>query len=230
MPRRFLYLALGAWVLFPSPAARAQTTDNEDLLAAAKGDPAYSLIEDALQFVELHDLDGALKKLNEAIKLNPRSTSALVLRGCVYGAQKQWLPAEEDFKAASFISPDDIQVKLLLADVKFSEKEYNAARMLYAALISDPDWGDLAAYRVLLCDMASGHDAAAAKEFAAFNQAGENPSYYFSNAAWSLSHKKIEDAKGWLDSAGRIYPQKKNAAYAQGLVDLGYLPLPPSGK
>jgi hypothetical protein len=56
-----------------------------------------------------------------------------------------------------------------------------------------------------------------------------NPSYYFSNAAWDLVHKNLDDARGWLLSASRIYPPEKNQYYAQSLRDLGYLPIPAPG-
>jgi hypothetical protein len=96
-------------------------------------------------------------------------------------------------------------------------------------LTNDPDMGDFAQYKVFLCDLFGGHEEQAKKELDVFDAAMGNPSYYFANAAWSLVHKNIEDARGWLVSASRIYPPQKNAYYAQSLRDLGYLPIPAPG-
>jgi hypothetical protein len=106
------------------------------------------------------------------------------------------------------------------------QKQYDAARPGFVALESDPDMGDFASYKVFLCDLFGGHEAAAKKELDVFNVAMENPSYYFSNAAWDLVHKNLDDARSWLLSASRIYPLQKNTYYAQSLRDLGYLPIP----
>jgi hypothetical protein len=40
-------------------------------------------------------------------------------------------------------------------------------------------------------------------------------------------HKNTDDARGWITSAIRIFPPNENKFYAQSLLDLGYLPLPP---
>jgi hypothetical protein len=53
-----------------------------------------------------------------------------------------------------------------------------------------------------------------------------NPSYYFANVAWDLVHKRPDEARTWLLSASRIYPQQKFTYYAQSLHELGYLPIP----
>ncbi len=86
--------------------------------------------------------------------------------------------------------------------------------------------GDLAAYKVFLCDLLGGHEAVARKELDAFNDIAAKPSYFFSNAAWSLVHRNVEDARSWLNSAANVYPSAKIAYYATCLRDLGYLPLP----
>jgi hypothetical protein len=106
------------------------------------------------------------------------------------------------------------------------QKQYDVARPGFVALENDPDMGDFASYKVFLCDLFGGHPDVAKKELDAFDDVMGNPSYYFSNAAWSLVHKNTEEARSWLLSASRIYPPQKNVYYAQSLRDLGYLPLP----
>jgi Tfp pilus assembly protein PilF len=222
IPRTLFYLFL--WACAPCLATVAFAQSEAQI--PADNDPAKPMIDDAIVAIRNKNIDGAMIKLDAAIKTNPRSNTALVLRGCIYGTKKQWAQAEADFQAAEVVVPNDAQVRLLLADVRFSQKDYDTARTRYLMLVHDPDKGDLASFQVFMCDMGAGHQDAAAKEYAVFNQAGENPSYYFSNAVWSLAHKNVSDAKDWLNSASRIYPPAKNSPYIQGMVNLGYLPLP----
>ena len=116
--------------------------------------------------------------------------------------------------------------------VRWSQLPQGTSVQIRRALESDPDMGDLASYKIFLCDLFGGHEDVAKKELDAFNATGSKPSYYYSNAAWSLFHKNTEDARSWLVSALRIYPAQKNEFYQSSLKDLGYLPLPapPPGK
>ena len=180
------------------------------------------MIADSMKKMGANDVDGALNDLSQAVKLNPNSTGAYVLRASIYCQKKQWTQAEDDFKAAAQIAPTNSVLKFNLVEVKFMQKQYDAARPGYVELQKDPDMGDFASYKVFLCDLFGGHEAAAKKELDVFNDVVGNPSYYFSNAAWSLVHKNLEDARSWLLSASRIYPPRKNAYYAQSLRDLGY--------
>jgi len=232
MPKCFAFpnlTACGLILLFlptvqaqPMPAGSATNAP----AAAPPVDPSSHAMAVAIGKMNADDVNGALDKLTEAIKLNPKNSAAYVLRASIYCQKKLWTQAEEDFAAAGAIDPRNVVIKFNEVEVKFLQKQYDAARPGYAALADDPDMGDLAKYKVFLCDLFGGHEDAAAKELDAFNKAGENASYYFSNAAWDLYHKKIEDARGWLISASHIYAPQKNGYYAQSLRDLGYLPLP----
>jgi Tfp pilus assembly protein PilF len=244
MPAHFrcLSVALCASTLLLSPLGRAQqpaTTNVPSSTPTAPAKPATSaltstedqakkLIVDAIQKMNANDpdIDGALNDLSQALKLNPNSTGAYVLRASLYCQKKQWIQAENDFNAAARLAPTNVVVKFNLSEIKFMQKEYDVARPGFVALEKDPDMGDFASYKVFLCDLFGGHEDAAKKELDAFNDAGGNPSYYFSNAAWSLVHKNLEDARGWLVSASNIYPPRKNNLYAQSLRDMGYLPIP----
>ena len=189
-------------------------------------DQAQQLIANAMKMMNANDVDGALNSLSQAIKLNPNSTGAYVLRASLYCQKKQWTQAEDDFKAAAKIAPKNAVLQFNLVEVKFMQKQYDVARPGYIPLEKDPDMGDFASYKVFLCDLFGGHEDVAKKELAAFDATMGNPSYYFANAAWDLYHRNVNDARDWLLSASRIYAPRKNAYYAQSLRDLGYLPIP----
>lgn len=237
---RISRLALAASLLLLPQAGRAQeapkpespnapaiaprtpnTTLNSPIEAAEKA------ISDAVMKMKNNDADGALLSLNKALTLNPNATGAYVLRASIFCQRHQWAQAEDDFRSAARIAPTNVVLKFNLVEIKFMQKQYDIARPGYVALEKDPDMGDFASYKVFLCDLYGGHEAAARKELDTFDDIMGNPSYYFANAAWDLYYKKVDDARDWLLSASRIYPAPKFTTYGQSLRDLGYLPIPP---
>ncbi len=235
-------LALGLLVSLPGRAAQPAGTNAPTTTAPAAStltspvDAAQKMVADAVTRMNTNDIDGALNDLTQAIKLNPNSTGAYVLRASLYCQKKQWTQAEDDFKAAGRIAPKNVVLKFNLVEIKFMQKQYDQARAGFlelqkdpATLQNDPEMVDFAAYKVFLCDLFAGHQDAAKKELDVFNDTMGNPSYYFGNAAWSLVHKNLDDARSWLLSASRIYPPEKNQYYAQSLRDEGYLPIPAPG-
>ena len=194
---------------------------------AARANLAGVLLSQASRFLEQKQLDAALDKVNSALKIAPKNAEAYGLRGGIYAEKKLWDQAEKDFQTALQIDGKNVQMKFNVAEIEFMQKKYDAARPSFVALGQDSAMGDLATYKVFLCDLFGGHEEVAAKELAAFNQVGANASYYFANAAWLLYHQKTEDARGWLISAANIYAPTKFRIYAASLIDLGYMPLPP---
>jgi Tfp pilus assembly protein PilF len=190
-------------------------------------DPVTLLLSQTYQLLEQNQLDAALEKVNAALQAAPQNPIAYGLRANIYGDKKLWDQAEKDYQTAIQLDGKNAKLKFNLAAIEFLQKKYDVARPGFIALEQDQNVGDLATYKVFLCDLFGGHENVAAGELDAFNQVGSNASYYFANAAWSLYHKKTEDARGWLQSAGNIYAPQKFNLYASSLIALGYLPLPP---
>jgi tetratricopeptide (TPR) repeat protein len=176
------------------------------------------------------DVAGAFAEAETALKLDPQNGNAYLVRGSFHAQKKEWADAARDYEMARGLTPAIANlVKFDLSELKFMQKDYDGARPGFVDLQSDKDIGDLAAYKVFLCDLLGHHEDVATKELAAFDQVGGNPSYYFANASWDLLHQKTEDARSWFLSAFRIYadnPQKLTN-YSASLKNLGYLPLPP---
>jgi tetratricopeptide (TPR) repeat protein len=215
--------------LTPTATPGAAPTPSTNAASSALTSPAAAaqkMIDEAVKRMGANDTDGALNDLSQALKLNPSSTGAYVLRASIYCQKKQWPQAEADFNAAAKIAPTNSVLKFNQSEVKCMQKQYDVARPGFLALESDKEMADFASYKVFLCDLFGGHETVAKKELDVFNAAMGNPSYYFGNAAWSLVHRNLDDARSWLLSASRIYPVRKNAFYAQSLRDLGYLPIP----
>jgi hypothetical protein len=194
----------------------------------AKADANVQMLRDANDLLGKGDYDGALAKVTTELQADPHSLPGYVLRGAIYTQKRMWDKAQSDYETAHLINPHSNIVQFNLAEIDFTRKLYDAARPGFVALESDPsDIGDLAIYKVFLCDLFAGHEDVAAKELAAFNAVGSHASYYFANAAWDLFHHNVDDARGWLVSASDIYTPQKNGFYAASLRETGYLPLPP---
>ena len=224
--RDLLFALCALTVLCPlSHAQQLATTNTASPTLTSPADAAKKMIANAIDKMNAKtpDVDGAINDLSQAIKANPNSTGAYVLRASLYCQKKLWPQAEADFQAAAKIAPTNVVLKFNLVEIKFLQKQYDAARPGFLALENDPDMGDFASYKVFLCDLFGGHEDQAKKELDVFNDVMGTPSYYFANAAWSLAHNNIDEARSWLQSAYRIYPQRKNAVYAQTLHDMGYL-------
>jgi Tfp pilus assembly protein PilF len=195
----------------------------------AQAQQLVKLLQDANEALAHGDTTTALQKVNAVLQADPRSLAGYVLRGAIYSQLKQWDRAQGDYEAANLINPHSPIVQYNLANVYFKQKQYAAARPGFLELEADnkTDIGDLATYKVFLCDLFGGHQDAAARDLESIDDVGSNPSYYFAHAAWSLYHQKPEEARGWLKSANNIYSVQKNGFYASDLFELGYLPLPP---
>jgi tetratricopeptide (TPR) repeat protein len=207
----FLYLTslvvVSGLGLDPAVQAGQPSTNTAQTVSHATqpDDPVPGMLRDANHEIQQGNLDAALDTLNKIIGLNSQSGEALLMRGSLYAQRHQWNEANCDYDLALAIMPDN------------PVAEFNFAENL----------GDLAAYKAFLCDLFGAHEADAAKELANFNRAGGNPSYYFANAAWDLTHDKSSDAESWLLSASRIYANSpsKFELYTSSLKSLGYLPL-----
>ncbi len=187
---------------------------------AARANLGGVLLSQASRFLEQKQLDAALDKVNAALTIAPKNADAYGLRGGIYAEKKLWDQAEKDFQTALQIDGKNVQMKFNLAEIEFMQKKYDAARPSFVALGQNSAMGDLATYKVFLCDLFGGHEEVAGKELAAFNQVGANASYYFANAAWLLYHQKTEDARGWLISAANMYAPTKFRIYAASVLSL----------
>jgi tetratricopeptide (TPR) repeat protein len=230
MAVRFFSLAILAIGLQGSSLSHAQEAATNSPTIAPPGSNTSPTLQQAATLYGQGKPDEALGIVNAVLQTEPNSINAYILRGAIYSQKQAWDQAEKDFQTALQMDPKNDGVRYDLADLKFKQKQFDAARPAFVPLQnnSDPDIRDLIEYKIFICDLLGGHDDIAAKELDTFNQAAANPSYYFGNTAWDLVHKKPDDAKSWLISAIHIYSARKQLLYASILKDMGYLPLPSS--
>ena len=164
------------------------------------------------------NLDQAANEATTAIQLDPQNPSAYELRGSVYIEKKVWDRAERDYAKADQISPDPAY-KYKLAEIKFLQRAYGDARSRFALLRQDPRLGDIATYKVFLCDLLDRHDSIAAQDLAAMDRGAKQPSYYFGHFAWDLFHRGGGDAAKSLAAAKKLYDKSTYDLYYSFMVE-----------
>jgi hypothetical protein len=172
------------------------------------------------------ELDARLVDLDAQLDAHPDDIIALGDRGAVYAEKKSWALAEKDFSAALKLKPKLAKASFDLAEMEFQQKRYDNARPGFLALEYDPNLGNLAIYKVFLCDLFAGHEALAKKELDDINEAEADAAYYYANVAWFAYHHQADQARKWLTPATYIFSISKSMLYTSSLNDLGYLPLP----
>jgi tetratricopeptide (TPR) repeat protein len=224
---KFIRVMLGALApLFFVGATLLKADDGlSALLDGPKTNPAPIPATQPPAFVQAISPQTALEKANADIQAEPNNAINYIVRGNIYGRERLWADAQKDYGKALALDPRNSAARLDLAVIEFRQKQYDQARTGFVPLAHDPDLGDLASYMIFLCDLFGAHAEQAARELAAFNAVGRDPSYYYANVAWYIYHHDPAHARGFLDSATRIYEPAKASLYTANLVELGYLPL-----
>jgi tetratricopeptide (TPR) repeat protein len=120
--------------------AGAQVPKSEELEAVV-------YIDRAVLAYEEKRYDAALKELEEALRLDPRSVDALYYQGLVYSATDRPGDARASFEKARSIQPADTDDAFQLGVLHFSQKEYEQAEpLLRQAHQADPRRPNLGYY------------------------------------------------------------------------------------
>jgi hypothetical protein len=219
--RKYLALAL---FIFGAGHAFAQAFPTNNISAGAvtsakKSEVVAGMVEEGYSRLSSGDEEGALREVDAALQIDPKNVSAYELRGSIHIQQKLWDRAEDDYKAALAISPSTAVYKYKLAEIKFMQKLFDAARLRYLAIKDDPVLGDLATYKIILCDIFEGREEIAAGELAALNHGEKKLSYYYANALWDFTHKKIKEGDELVGTAQQTFGSAENQPYLETLID-----------
>jgi len=185
------------------------------------------LMDDSQQSLDNGALDDALVSVDSALQLDPHNASLFELRGSIYIQKKLWDRAKDDYRSALQIDPTTSSFKYKLAEIDFLQKAFAAAKPGFLALESDPALGELAKYKVFLCDLFDYEEAAARRELDSLNAAPEKKqAYYFSNAVWDLYHKNRQGANTWIVSASHLYSPSEMTLFLSSLKEVDRLNAP----
>jgi tetratricopeptide (TPR) repeat protein len=214
-------IVMAARLLLLSGAVLMTFAARADDPAPGKNKPptASDLMARATADVDEGKLDRARTEVIAALALEPNNTAALDLRASIYVEQKLWNLAERDYTRLNQLSPDPAY-QYKLAQIKFLQKEYDEARPMFAALKDDPRLGDLARYKVFICDLLGSHQAIAAHDLELLDQTGEKPSYYFGRALWLGSQGQSSAAGHYLARAAGKFSDSICALYKEAYANV----------
>jgi tetratricopeptide (TPR) repeat protein len=193
---------------------------------------ARSRVEEARQAYQQRDFATALKYLNDADQAEPNQATTITLRGEIYLEQKQYDPAEAEFKKALKADPKFRQAQFNLALVPLKKKDYATARDRFEALLGKVPGGDkseaaqLIKFNIYMAWLLEGKDSRAQKLMEQFQFTGDTPALYYAQAAWEFKHNNPTKATDWITSAKKIYSPALNVVFADSFYDLGWMQSP----
>src|SRR5229473_3006307 len=89
----------------------------------------------AITYFEAGQFDKALQPLNQAIALNPQSTSAHSLRGKTYFALREYDKAAAELRVALEFGANDFDTTFTLAIAYLQQRQFDAARRVFDGMI-----------------------------------------------------------------------------------------------
>lgn len=87
----------------------------------------YSQLGEAYLKTDLSDADGALENINKILVTDPNMTEALLLKGQLHFARKEFSNAIEAFNVYHRLLPKDIQIRLFLANAYIKNEQFEQA-------------------------------------------------------------------------------------------------------
>jgi tetratricopeptide (TPR) repeat protein len=193
---------------------------------------AKSRVEQARQAFQQRDLASALKFVNDADSADPNQAGIITLRGEILMEQKQFDPAEAEFKKALKADPKFRQAQFNLALVPLKKKDYTTARDRFEALLGKASGGDkseaaqIIKFNIFMTFLLEGKESRAQKMMEQFQFTGDTPALYYAQAAWEFKHSNPNKATDWITSAKKIYSPALNLVFADSFYDLGWLQSP----
>jgi|GEM_PF-754432 len=213
-------------VLAPAPlhaqTAPADANPPAEVPPSAEGQAVYA---EALQLMNQGKVDEALAKLAAMPAADASHSAVLNLKGALSVRKKDYPAAAAAFGKILEANPKNTIAHFNLGEVHFLQKDYPKAKALFTRFLQEPgnSQNALGRYKVFLCDLLGADPSAAAKTLADLEPTISHPFYYFANAAQAFKTGQADKAREYIQSAFGIYPGGLNAAFADSMVELGWL-------
>ena len=187
--------------------------------------PEYraALIEMVLGF-NARDWKRALEAIETADKLRAPTTHTLNTRGAIFIEQKNFEEGIKYCKEALKLDPHYYPALFNLAEVPLMQKRYSEARVLFMKLLDASPKDDLVRFRVFLTYLLEKNDTDARATLGDIAFPGDQPAFYYANAAWEYAHGNETEAKHWIQRGDWVFGLRKAQPYADALVELGWTP------
>jgi tetratricopeptide (TPR) repeat protein len=198
--------------------------------ASAQSTPAPSaesqrLYGEAIGLMNQGNMDASLKKVDELLVKEPDNMAGLNLRGAVLVRKKDYEGAEASFGRILAIDSQNSVAHFNLAEVSFLRKDYAKAKVHFSHFmgVKGNEQNALGRYKIFLCDLLGTDPSPAMTLLETLEPTISNPFYYFAHAAAEFKQQRPEKGREFIKSAFGIYPGGMNAAFADSLVELGWV-------
>ncbi len=171
------------------------------------------LILRANQLLDDGDADGSLELLREAVSRQPSNVAALEMMAQAAGLGGRWQEAEFALKSALALQPDNIGLKLRLAEIYLATSKLSAARDIFRQLTRDYPQSDRAWAALGLLDAKLGNHDRAKDELAKALE--ENPLL----PEVQLAHGELLLLEGSIDQAIEALRSAANLLQEDAQVD-----------
>ena len=187
--------------------------------------PEYraALIEMVLGF-NARDWKRALAAIETADKMRAPTTHTLNTKGAIFIEQKNFEEGVKYCKEALRLDPRYYPALFNLAEIPLMQKRYAEARVLFTKLLDANPKDDLVRFRVFLTYLLEKNDTAARATLGDISFPGDQPAFYYANAAWEFAHGNEAEAAHWIQRGDWVFGLRKAQPFADALVELGWTP------
>jgi len=189
-----------------------------------------ALIDEARKLQQQQDSFGALRKLDEADAIAPRSALIANVRGSIYTAPplRDFAKARECFETAEKLLPAAFEPKFNKIELLFVEHKYAEAETAFGKLLADflklrEEIRHLVQFKIIVCQLKQEKIAEAKKNSAEFTFMDDTPAYYYTKAAFAFQAGEKDEARKWAAKATKIFKPQDNAVYIDTLMESGWL-------
>lgn len=208
IPRR-----LGIYAVFISLAMAVPSRAQQDVSA---------LTQQAMTVFEEDKYDEALKLLIEADEKAPNEPFVLNFIGAVYSKKKDYAKADEYFKKALELQPDNFPARFNVGEIMFLQKKFTEAADYFEVMGTDYPKNELVRFKIFLCQLMLDKTDEAKRMLDKMKFPGETPAWYYSQAAWELKKKNGWKANDHRKAAELMFG-KQTELYEESLKDSGLL-------
>lgn len=192
---------------------------------APPSEATQKIYAEALQLMNQGKVKEGLAALQGLPAADAEHTAVLNLKGALLVRNRDFDGAAAAFGKILERDPKNTVAKFNLGEVNFLRKDYAKARELFRAFLGEPgnSQNALGRYKVFLSELLGADPASARKTLRELEPTISHPFYYFAHAAVEFHEGRPEAAREYIQSAFGIYPGGLNAAFADSMVELGWL-------
>ncbi len=180
-----------------------------------------NIVQEAVRLYNRGEYKAALQQAGQAPS---NSVPALNVAALCLAHQKKWDDAIATLQKAVTLDPTSLVIRFNLGEVFLTMGKYQDAFSQYEQCLGIMPGDGLIRFRAFLCLVLDKQNEKATAWLATFQPAMNNPSYYYSQAAWHFSRSDEEAALFFLLSAREQFTPIRNYPYAVALMEQGWIP------